>query len=61
VGGLGCVCGGGGGGAVLWEASGDRARFSDPVDGAARSEEWLLYSRTSVSGRLHGCLNTHSV
>lgn len=41
-----------------WEASGDRAGFSDPVDGAARSETWLLHQRTSVSGRLNGYLNT---
>lgn len=42
----------------MWEVSGDRAGFSDPVDGAARSEAWLLHQRTSVRGRLNGCLNT---
>lgn len=42
----------------MWEESGDRAGFSDPADGAARSEAWLLHQRTSVSGRLNGCLNT---
>lgn len=42
----------------MWEASGDRAGFGDPVDGAARSEARLLHQRTSVSGRLNGCPNT---
>lgn len=49
------------GGAVeggMWEESVDRAGISDPADGAARSEAWLPRQRTSVSGRLNGCLNT---
>lgn len=41
-----------------WEQSGDRPGFSNAVDGAARSQAWLLHWRTSVSGRLNGCLNT---
>lgn len=49
----GCVVEGG-----TWEESVDRAGFSDPADGAARSEAWLPHQRTSVSGRLNGCLNT---
>lgn len=42
----------------MWEESVDRAGFSDPADRAARSEAWLPHQRTSVSGRLNGCLNT---
>lgn len=42
----------------MWEVSGDRTGFSNPVDGAARSQAWLLLWRTSMSGRLNGCLNT---
>lgn len=42
----------------MWEESVDRAGSSDPADGAARSEAWLHRQRTSVSGRLNGCLNT---
>lgn len=41
-----------------WEESVDRAGFSDPADGAARSEAWLPHQRTSVSDRLNACLNT---
>lgn len=42
----------------MWEESVDRAGISDTADGAARSEAWLPRLRTSVSGRLNGCLNT---
>lgn len=42
----------------MWEGSVDRAGIGDPADGAARSEAWLPRQRTSVSGRLNGCLNT---
>lgn len=51
--GEGCAVEGG-----MWEESVDRAGISDPADGAARSEAWLPRQRTSVSGRLNGCLNT---
>lgn len=45
-------------GGEMWEASGDRTGFNNAEDGAARSQARLLHWRTSVSGRLNGCLNT---